>query len=555
MQAVIMRELRIESRRPGHHWLRAGAAAALVAACAWWLLDLKGLKSGDGLFRILGKTVLAGLWVVTPWLTADCLAREKREGTLGLLFLTPLTPRDVIWGKAFLQSWRALVLVVATWPILALPVMMGGVGVPEVFRMLLLQLATLGVALAAGVAASALTERWWRARILAMGFTAAATVGFVVMHLAIAAIWNMASAGGGGGISAGKFARQLYASIDQWIDWQVFTIQFGPRSALVGGTVGWKGVGQAATVAVTSAVLVWMAGRAAAWGLARTWRRSGEGRAPSAVERGLMSSVAPQWGDAWKARWLAWAPLVWFERRSWSGRLGTMFWAGWAATMPCIQAVFFADWDFTANWGWVWRWSLVVGMAVAAAGRMRDGDGGAWEMLVVAPISRRRLAAGLWVSVLAGFAPAMLLVGSACVMAGMSAFAQSMEWSAWDAASLFGQSLMGVPPALAVVSLGVAGSMRGRAFLPGVFVSLGTVVAQGAILWTLLVMCGYLVMGSDWAPVTTFALAGNLAIPTGVVWLANWVCAGNWLWIAWREWRRTLSALEARGGEIARANR
>ena len=33
------------------------------------------------------------------WFTADCLSEEKREGTLGLLFLTDLKGYDVVFGK------------------------------------------------------------------------------------------------------------------------------------------------------------------------------------------------------------------------------------------------------------------------------------------------------------------------------------------------------------------------------------------------------------------------------------------------------------------------
>jgi len=40
----------------------------------------------------------------------DCISREKREGTLGLLFLTPLRVTDVIAGKAIIHVLRALTL-------------------------------------------------------------------------------------------------------------------------------------------------------------------------------------------------------------------------------------------------------------------------------------------------------------------------------------------------------------------------------------------------------------------------------------------------------------
>ncbi|KAB2667719.1 MAG: hypothetical protein DVB31_07550 [Verrucomicrobia bacterium] len=537
---VVRRELRVEARRPGHHWLRAGAAAVLGAACAWWWVDLPGTAGGNGLFRALGKTVLAGLWLLAPWLTADCLAREKREGTLGLLFLTPLGARDIVWGKAFLQSWRALVLVVATWPVLTVPLLLGGVGVPDVLRMLLLHLGALGLALAAGVAASALTERWWRARVLAVCFTAGSTVVYVGLHIALTAAWNSWS---GRSVARGpSFGPEFRRLLEGWWQWQWIMVQFGPRSMAGGGTGGWFGVVQAAGVAAASAVLVWATGRLAARGLERTWRRAGEGRALPPWARWLTQPVAPSWAHGWKTRWLAWAPLVWLERRGWSARLGMVFWAGWAAIPLCVQVVFFRDWEFTAHWGGVWRWTLVVGMAIAAAGRMRDGDGGAWELLAVSPISRERLAAGLWLSVLSGFAPALAIVATTCGIAAWSAARSNADGSGWAAAALVGQSAMAIPPALAVVSLGIAGAMRGRRLLTGTWVSLATVGVAGAMAWWACVaLAANLPRG--WMPGTEVDVLGRWSVPRIGVWVADWACGATWLWIAWRGWRRTVARL------------
>ena len=60
-------------------------------------------------------------------MTADCISRERREGTLGLLFLTPLTVLDVIAGKAAIHVLRALTLFLAALPVLVLPLVLGGV--------------------------------------------------------------------------------------------------------------------------------------------------------------------------------------------------------------------------------------------------------------------------------------------------------------------------------------------------------------------------------------------------------------------------------------------
>jgi ABC-type Na+ efflux pump permease subunit len=69
----------------------------------------------------LNRTLLFAFWVLVPLMTADCVSREKREGTLGLLFLTPLTVFDVIAGKAAIHVLRALTLFLAALPLLGLP--------------------------------------------------------------------------------------------------------------------------------------------------------------------------------------------------------------------------------------------------------------------------------------------------------------------------------------------------------------------------------------------------------------------------------------------------
>src|ERR1044071_9279281 len=54
---------------------------------------------GHSLLEIFGWTGFAGCVLAPILLTADCVSRERREGTLGLLFLTDLRGIDVILGK------------------------------------------------------------------------------------------------------------------------------------------------------------------------------------------------------------------------------------------------------------------------------------------------------------------------------------------------------------------------------------------------------------------------------------------------------------------------
>ncbi|HEX4645320.1 MAG TPA: ABC transporter permease, partial [Verrucomicrobiae bacterium] len=91
--------------------------------------------------------------------TADSLSEEKREGTLGLLFLTDLKGYDVIFGKLAAGSLAAFYGLIAVLPVLALPMLMGGVAAGEYGRMALVLANTLFFSLAVGMCISAVTRQ------------------------------------------------------------------------------------------------------------------------------------------------------------------------------------------------------------------------------------------------------------------------------------------------------------------------------------------------------------------------------------------------------------
>ena len=53
--------------------------------------------------------------------TMDCISEEKREGTLGLLFLTDLKGYDVALGKLCANSVRSFYALLATVPVVVTP--------------------------------------------------------------------------------------------------------------------------------------------------------------------------------------------------------------------------------------------------------------------------------------------------------------------------------------------------------------------------------------------------------------------------------------------------
>jgi ABC-type transport system involved in multi-copper enzyme maturation permease subunit len=169
---VITRELKAESRRPWNCWARLAAGALVTGSFAWTILPSRGQSvSGVSLFNGVSMLALGLIWSVAPLLTADCLSRERREGTLGLLFLTPLTAGGIVVGKSIVHALRAGSLVMAAVPAISISLLFGGVTGSAILIMVLHQAGALCLALAAGLLASAWSRDWIRSTIASVSLT------------------------------------------------------------------------------------------------------------------------------------------------------------------------------------------------------------------------------------------------------------------------------------------------------------------------------------------------------------------------------------------------
>ena len=119
---VIVRELRAGARQPAVYWLRMFGAGFVVLVFSFVMSTEQGSHAtlGSRLFPRLHAAIMVAIWLLVPAMTADCLAREKREGTLGLLFLTPLTPTGIVVGKSLVHLLKAMTLWLAALPVMAL---------------------------------------------------------------------------------------------------------------------------------------------------------------------------------------------------------------------------------------------------------------------------------------------------------------------------------------------------------------------------------------------------------------------------------------------------
>lgn len=149
------------SRHRNTYWTRVGVS--VVGLCIFVGLGLLAAEmqapdQGRLLFTLLANLAFVYCVFVGASATADCLSEEKREGTLGLLFLTDLKGYDVVLGKLAASSLRSIYGLLAVVPILSLAILLGGVSGGEVFRMAVILVNTLFLSLASGIFASTISR-------------------------------------------------------------------------------------------------------------------------------------------------------------------------------------------------------------------------------------------------------------------------------------------------------------------------------------------------------------------------------------------------------------
>src|SRR5216110_3582582 len=131
---IVDRELRVTARRRSIYRVRlAVALTAMLLAGIILVVNLGAPQHQLGRHVFEGLSVLSFIYCLFSGRisTADCLSEEKREGTLGLLFLTDLKGYDVVLGKLAATSLHAFFGLLAIFPILGLPLLMGGVSGAE----------------------------------------------------------------------------------------------------------------------------------------------------------------------------------------------------------------------------------------------------------------------------------------------------------------------------------------------------------------------------------------------------------------------------------------
>ena len=158
---ILSRELRVASRRRVTYWIRTGAALAVMIIGTWLFLMMQNEPTqtiAQVLFGVLTSCATLSAFLSGLRDTADCLSSEKREGTLGLLFLTDLRGYDIVIGKMAANSINAFYGILAVLPIFGVPLLMGGITLGEFGRMTLVAINALYFSLSLGMCISAFSR-------------------------------------------------------------------------------------------------------------------------------------------------------------------------------------------------------------------------------------------------------------------------------------------------------------------------------------------------------------------------------------------------------------
>ncbi len=184
---ILDRELRQRARQRLTYGVRLGAAGiAMLIVLAWFQNQESGnpAQTGQIVFGVLSWLLFGFCLLEGTRQTADAISAERREGTLGLLFLTELSGADVIVGKLVAAITHSFYGLLATFPVLGITLAAGGVTAGEFGRTQLALLSTLFLASTAGLWISARSRDEVRPVLASLALTLGIALGPVLIDVA-----------------------------------------------------------------------------------------------------------------------------------------------------------------------------------------------------------------------------------------------------------------------------------------------------------------------------------------------------------------------------------
>lgn len=383
---IVERELRVAARQWRTYWGRsiAGAAAlGMVLHLIWAAGMLRAPGSGAMILKIVSYMALAFCVFAGMNRTSDCISSEKRDDTLGLLFLTHLRAHDIVLGKLAAASIHSILFLISIVPILSVPVMLGGVSGSDLMRVPLSLGNALLMSLGIGLLASTLFKLQRHAAL-----AASSTLILIVAILPGAAtIINR----------DGEYPVLNFA---MWAFSPLFVNEMALGSGM-GLSGRWFWIALCSQTALSISMIV-----ASCLILPRAWQVKGEGPAVGWKARlSLWTLGAPAQRAARRARLLARNPIFWLGARDRFGPLWPFVFLGLALAFafglvayydvprePAVVigfiALSIADFHFRIR---------VATLAAMLFGRERQM--GTWEMILSTPMKVEEVVRGNWMAI------------------------------------------------------------------------------------------------------------------------------------------------------------
>jgi ABC-type transport system involved in multi-copper enzyme maturation permease subunit len=421
---------------------------AIGIAFLWTALarQLTGKESGGEIFALLDRTILLMLMTIGPLMTADSISKERREGTLDLLFLTPLTAARIISAKFIARLLQLMGLWLVMVPLMTVPVLAGGITGTLLAGSLLKHLSVILISLGAGMLATVLARRAIPAMILSL--VLAAPLLWLVTKVnttATAAGGFQAVTFASGGIFVVQQPQQSFWTLNS------FFLHHGSRWGLV---------------ALLSSLLTLLILRIAVQQLIS----AREERAESETHKWFREVFfTPLYWKSGFRRWLSRKmdknPLIWLEYRRTGSRVGR-----WVLVLLLVMIETYSVTERSLSYGFLelqlqMGFVLMLILAITAASSFqREKENGAFELLLVAPFTEGSLLNGRLRAVWSYYLPALLTLAAPVWLAFTWNEARSFPLSGQEAIEFARAVSLG----LSVLTIPLAGlwlALRSRRFI------------------------------------------------------------------------------------------
>jgi ABC-type transport system involved in multi-copper enzyme maturation permease subunit len=378
---IVERELRVAARRHSTFWMRLVLALAAIAIGFFLYLahaQMTPPTLGKEIFGGLGALALFYCLASGRRLTADCLSEEKREGTLGLLFLTDLKGYDVILGKLAATSVTGFYGLLAVLPVLAIPLLMGGVAHGEFWRAVLVLVDTFLFSLTVGVFASVLS----RDTRQAMGINLLLLLALVAVPPAIACLIAYLE-------DSNQVIRPLLFSCPAYSYYLCFDANY--RFA---GQHFWISVG-------LIHALTWLLAALSSWMVPRSWQDRDSGKSEA------------RWADRWRiwvygnaaqrralrTRLLQVNPFCWLASRARFKPAGVWFFLGfvacWWLYMCAVMHLHWTEESLSMTTALFLNSVLKLWIGIEACQRLAEEQKmGSLELVLSTPLNERAILRG-----------------------------------------------------------------------------------------------------------------------------------------------------------------